>query len=152
MWSAFSRAAGAAPPSDHGNHGSPSPQLSHDADFLPVQPQDSIASSLPDLPGGKGGSPTKKSGKNDNNSLVAAGTNAIARGTYFIRNKFLANTSLTEFAGGAEREVPEGYATEDYDINFVVSAVENVSKLYHAQYLPLGHDCSKLKFNSFAKY
>eukprot|EP00392_Amoebophrya_sp_AT5.2_P003139 g3144.t1 len=105
-----------------------------------------VSMDVADLPGGKGGSPSKKSGKNDNNSLVAAGTNAIARGTYFIRNKFLANTSLTEFAGGTEREVPEGYATEDYDINFVVSAVENVSKLYHAQYLPLGHDCSKLKF------
>ncbi|CAD7952712.1 unnamed protein product [Amoebophrya sp. A25] len=78
-------------------------------------------------------------------ALVSMGQNAIARGTYFIRNQFLNLRGNSEFAQGQEREVPEGYSTEDYDVQFVLSTVAGVSRLYHAQYIPLGCDCSLLK-------
>ncbi|CAD7970125.1 unnamed protein product [Amoebophrya sp. A120] len=71
--------------------------------------------------------------------------NTIARGTYFIRNKFLAKTASMKNETATEREIPEGYCMEDYDCEFILTTLPEVSRLYHAEYLPLGCDCSLLK-------
>ena len=50
---------------------------------------------------------------------------------------------MSGFVSGSDREIPEGYCAEDYDLQFALSRVEGVSNLYHASYLPLGRDCSR---------